>query len=49
VVPFKGKLNDKEDLSKFVVVESLPLTIPFNSASTERTFSSKISRHMVVK
>jgi hypothetical protein len=48
VVPFKGKLNDKGELSKFVVVESLPLTIPFNSANTERIFGSMISRHLIL-
>jgi hypothetical protein len=48
VVPFKGKLDDKDELSKFVMIESLPLTLPFNNANTERIFGSKISRHMIL-
>lgn len=48
VIPYTGKLENAADLAVFAIVETMPLTLPFNAENSERIFNSKISRHMIL-
>lgn len=47
-MPYTGSATSSEDLAAFVIAESMPLTLPFTAANTDKIFSSGIPRHVLI-